>query len=181
MGKQRYSFIKFLIYAADAVIISDTMHIAPAPNITWPDIPVCDRTICSCSTKFSQHILLEKFCILPHGVLVSNAWMYGSNASNRLLKNVGNDVPSSKCIAVSCSHLTWHQFLQTYCSYHTSTISCFSVHRFDLPNKNIPLEGRLPIFNFTGPYHLTGRVLNHVMYGQGHFHVEFCKSSCPNK
>jgi hypothetical protein len=97
-----------------------TIHIAPGPNITWPDIPACDRTVCRHRNKFSQHIQSEKFCILPNGVLVSNALMYGSNAGKRMFKNLGNDVPCNKCIAVSCSHLTWHQFLQTYCSYQTS-------------------------------------------------------------
>jgi len=98
-------------------------------------------------------------------------------AGNRSYRNVNIIVPDSKFIAVSSSYLTRRQFLQTYCSYQIPTHSCFSAHRFDFHNKNITVEGRVPELNFTGSYHVNGKVLGHHLDGQGPFYFNFGKFS----
>ena len=78
---------------------------------------------------------------------------------------VGTNLSKDKFIAVSCSHLTWRQLIQTYSCYQTSTHSCFSAHRFDFHNKNITVEGRLPTLNFSGDYVIRGKFVEHRIYG----------------
>ena len=97
---------------------------------------------------------------------------------NRSYRNVSTNVPDSKFIAVSFSHLKTRQFLHTHCSYQTPTHSSFSAHRFDFHNMNITVEGRVPELNFTGEYKLAGKLVGHQIHGHGPFHIPYRKFSC---
>ena len=97
------------------------------------------------------------------------------NTQRQGFRNTCTNVMDDKFIAVNCSYVTWRQWIQTYCSYHTSTHNCFSAHRFDFQNKNITVEGRLTTLNFTGDYVIRGKFVEHQISGQGQVDVSYRK------